>query len=89
MVRDLYKGEIEVNFEPKAYIEKRYFIVPLRLSQHNESGERKILSYHVDSKLLQKTERIFLNGYKKEQDNVVDWLKKKGVYDDENPDASN
>ena len=33
LIMDLYKEECKINFEHKDNIEKRYFIVPLRLSE--------------------------------------------------------
>lgn len=60
--------------------------MPLRLVEQNvdqshftADGKRKILTYAVDTKLLQKTEALFKRGYNKCQDNVPDWLRKKGL----------
>ena len=67
-------------------IEKRYFIVPLKLSKQpldprhvKEHGQRTVLSYHIDRKLLAKTERLHNEGYKNCQSNVIEWLRGKGL----------
>ena len=92
----MYRRENKINYMYQDNIEKRYFIVPLRLSKQvldpshvNQNGQRTILSYHIDTKLLLKTERLYLNGYKNEQDNVIGWLRKKGVLDNGNFEAQN
>lgn len=83
---DLYHANIELSFEAKDYQEKRYFIVPLKLKQQDRASPsasnacgRGSLTYEVDRNLLQKTERLFLHGYKSEQQNIIDWLDKKGL----------
>lgn len=93
---DLYRREKKTNFDRQDAKEKRYFIVPLKLckqvldgSHLTPDGQRTVLSYHIDRKLLQKTERLFLNGYKQEQVNVIDWLRKKGVLNEAYTDAQN
>ena len=69
---DLYRREYKINYNLQAdNIEKRYFIVPLRLidvgdpSHYTEDGQRKVLVYAVDHKLLVKTERLFKEGYRR------------------------
>jgi len=84
LILDLYRRENSINYTIRENIQKRYFIVPLRLTeplpgQLNEKGDRVIISYEVDTKLLQKTERLFLNGYKNEQRNIIEWLRGKGL----------
>ena len=86
LVMDLYRREYKINYNLQAdNIEKRYFIVPLRLievgdpSHYTPDGQRQVLTYAVDHKLLQKTERLHKQGYKASQDNVPDWLRKKGL----------
>ena len=94
LILDLYRRENAIKYDYKDSIEKRYFIVPLRLreqtlDQVNENGERVILSYQVDTKLLEKTERLFLNGYKNEQTNVIEWLRRKGLLGAQATEAQN
>ena len=84
LILDLYRRENSINYTFRENIQKRYFIVPLRLTtptqeQFNQNGERFVISYEVDTKLLQKTERLFLNGYKHEQKNIIEWLRGKGL----------
>ena len=84
LILDLYRRENSINYTFRENIQKRYFIVPLRLTeplpgQLNEKGDRAIISYEVDTKLLQKTERLFLNGYKNEQRNIIEWLRGKDL----------
>ena len=62
-ILDLYRRENSINYTFRENIEKRYFIVPLRLTkpspdQLNAQGERVAISYEIDIKLLQKTERL-------------------------------
>lgn len=85
-ILDLYRRENKINYDNSANnIEKRYFIVPLRLVEndddpaHYTNGQRSTLMYAVDTRLLQKTERLYKVGYKKFQDNVPNWLRKKGL----------
>ena len=84
LILDLYRRENSINYTFRENIQKRYFIVPLRLTtptqeQFNQNGERVVISYEVDTKLLKKTERLFLNGYKHEQKNIIEWLRGKGL----------
>ena len=84
LILDLYRRENSINYTFRENIQKRYFIVPLRLTaptqeQFNQNGERFVISYEVDTKLLKKTERLFLNGYKHEQKNIIEWLRGKGL----------
>jgi len=77
LILDLYRRENSINYTIREN-------VPLRLTeplpgQLNEKGDRVIISYEVDTKLLQKTERLFLNGYKNEQRNIIEWLRGKGL----------
>mgnify|MGYP007095175828 CR=1 FL=1 len=92
---DLYRREHKLNFSNQENTDKHYFIVPLKLSKQaldethiDQDGQRIVLSYQIDRKLLHKTERLFLNGYKKEQANVIDWLTRKGLLDDANQEAA-
>ena len=90
LILDLYRRETEVDFsfrnDGSDKIDKRYFIVPLKLveqpldiSHVNPEGQRVVLSYQVDTELLQSTERLYLNGYKDEQPNVIEWLRSEGL----------
>ena len=90
LILDLYRRETEVNFsfrnDGSDKIDKRYFIVPLKLveqpldiSHVNAEGQRVVLSYQVDTELLQSTERLYLNGYKDGQPNVIEWLRSEGL----------
>lgn len=90
LVLDLYRRETEVDFsfrnDGSDKIDKRYFIVPLKLveqpldiSHVNAEGQRVVLSYQVDTELLQSTERLYLNGYKDGQPNVIEWLRSEGL----------
>ena len=52
---DLYRRENKINYDYQDNIEKRYFIVPLKLSKEpldpahiNSYGKRTILTYHID-----------------------------------------
>ena len=92
IILDLYRRENSINYTFRENIQKRYFIVPLRLTaptqeQCNQNGERVVISYEVDTKLLQKTERLFLNGYKHEQINIIEWLRGKGLLGSNSVDA--
>ena len=91
---DLYRRENKINYNFADNIEKRYFIIPLILEKQplhpshvNAEGHRTILTYKVDSKLLEKTEQLFKQGYKQAQPNVPDWLRKKGLLITENQEA--
>lgn len=92
---DLYRRENAINYDFKDAIEKRYFIIPLRLSaptpdQMSPDGtERVRIRYEVDSKLLEKTERLYMNGYKQEQPNVIEWLRGKGLLGSHATEAQN
>ena len=90
LILDLYRRETEVDFsfrnDGSDKIDKRYFIVPLKLveqpldiSHVNAEGQRVVLSYQVDTELLQSTERLYLNGYKDGQPNVIEWLRSEGL----------
>ena len=63
-------------------ITKKYYIVPLKLSKslakdsQIESSEN-IITYKIDKKLLEKVERLSLNGYKNEQESIMKWLDSK------------
>ena len=58
---------------------------PLDPSHIRHDGQRSVLTYHIDTKLLQKTERLYFNGYKNEQSgNVIEWLRSKGLLGTEN-----
>jgi len=67
---DLYRRENKINYNFADNIEKRYFIVPLRLVEDNldpshfTNGIRSTLTYAVDIKLLEKTTRLHKLGYK-------------------------
>ena len=82
---DLYRRENRINYTFSDQIEKRYFIVPLRLTEqaldpsHYTNGQRSVLTYRIDQKLLEKTERLYKQGFKNCQDNVPDWLRKKNL----------
>ena len=92
LILDVYRREKKITFEKQDNIEKRYFIVPLRLAKQpldpshiRHDGQRSVLTYHIDTKLLQKTERLYFNGYKNEQSgNVIEWLRSKGLLGTEN-----
>ena len=78
---DLYRRERSIDFEKEnSDIEKKYFLVPLILKKdcNVSSGQ---LAYEVDKKLLKKVENITLNGYKKCQPNITEWLRSKGLLD--------
>jgi len=40
-----------------------------------------MIEYRIDFKLLQKVERLWLNGYKNEQQSIMHWLDSKGIVD--------
>ena len=76
---DLYRRERSIDYEKEnSDIEKKYFLVPLIRKKDLSNGK---LEYEVDKKLLQKVENITLNGYKKCQPNVIEWLRSKGLLD--------
>ena len=76
---DLYRRERSIDYDKEnSDIEKKYFLVPLIRKKDLGNGK---LEYEVDKKLLQKVENISLNGYKKCQPNVIEWLRGKGLLD--------
>ena len=57
---------------------KKYYIVPLKLQKSkNGSDNQSHMSYKIDSKLLQKVERLYKNGYKNEQKSIINYLDEK------------
>ena len=78
LMSDIFKRHKEINYaaclnEDNKDKTKKYYLVPLKIDKHNTEK----LSYSVDSKLLQKVERLSENGYKHEQDSIMKWLANK------------
>ena len=74
MFTDLYRRDREVNFS-EGELEKKYYIVPLKLVKND--GE--FVRYEIDRKLISKVEQLTLNGYKKCQSNILDWMRSKNI----------
>jgi len=85
----LFKRNKDINYEKCLSDEnedktKKYYIIPLKIKKDEnaemfdfEQTQNKKLTkicYEVDYKLLQKVEKLKLNGYKNEQKNIMSWL---------------
>ena len=61
-MRDLFRNEKTIDFSKFIDIDKKYYVVPLRLHSNKEDDN---IEYVIDTKLLQKLENLQNNGYAK------------------------
>lgn len=73
LIMDLYRRDRNVEFEGLKDVEKKYYIVPLKRIRHSEGQ----LRYEIDRKLIEKVEKLCLNGYRNVQQNIIEWTKLK------------
>ena len=71
---DLYRRDRSINFNEQE-LDKKYFIVPIKLVQQNGSRAR----YKLDRRFIQKVARIAAQGYTQCQPNILDWMKSKRI----------
>ena len=67
---------MNVDFTKTSQLEKRYLLIPLRLVRDESKNK---LRYVVDTKLLKKVEKLYIEGYKKCQPNIIEWLRSKDL----------
>lgn len=77
LMSDIFKRHKVINYaeclnEENRDKTKKYYIVPLKIDKGFEG-----LRYQVDSKILEKVEKLSENGYKNEQESIMKWLANK------------
>ena len=86
---DLFKNHKDIDYQKCTSEEnidktKKYYIVPLKIVKKQSNSNQiisndNIIRYEIDVKLLNKVERLSKNGYKNEQESIMQWLDSKNL----------
>lgn len=86
LMSDLFKRHKDIQYdtclnEENSKKTKKYYIIPLKLDKSCKDPNQ--LKYKIDNQMLEKVEKLCENGYKNEQEKIIDYLNTKGLVTDE------